>query len=148
MRHLTPFVAGVLFAVGLCIAGLTSPARIVGFLDVQHWDPSLLFAMLGAVPVMFVAWRLRARMDRPIVGGAFPVAPPARLDRRLFAGAALFGIGWALGGFCPGPILVSLGGGARAALILLPSLVAGMLLFRAFEALRAPHAGEEHLPSK
>lgn len=146
MRYVAPFVAGVTFAFGLCIAGLTSPAKIIGFLDVQHWDPSLLFAMIGALPVMFVAWRLRARMERPYAGGAFPAAPPAKLDPRLFAGAALFGIGWGLGGFCPGPILVSLGAGARAALILLPSMVAGMLLFRGFDAWRRASAGEEHLP--
>ena len=145
MSYVVPFIAGVVFAFGLCIAGLTSPAKIIGFLDVQHWDPSLLFAMIGALPVMFVAWRLRDRMARPYAGAAFPVEPPAKLDARLFAGAALFGVGWGLGGFCPGPILVSLGAGARAALILLPSMVGGMLLFRAYDTWQRQDTGEERL---
>jgi uncharacterized membrane protein YedE/YeeE len=148
VKHVAVFFAGALFAAGLCISGMTSPARIIGFLDVLRWDPTLLFVMLGAVPVMFAAWRLRARMGAPIAAAAFPDPPPAKLDGRLFAGAALFGAGWGLGGFCPGPAVVSLGGGVEAALVLVPSMLAGMLLFRVFErATRRPSAGEERLPA-
>jgi uncharacterized membrane protein YedE/YeeE len=128
MRPLIALLSGLLFAVGLGVAGMTSPARVIGFLDVQRWDPSLLFTMIGALAVMFTAWRIRARRVRPLAGGAFPPAPPPKLDGRLVGGAALFGVGWGLSGFCPGPLLVSLGGGVRPALILVPAVLAGMLL--------------------
>ncbi len=148
MRHLVALLSGIFFAAGLCLSGLTSSAKVIGFLDVKHWDPTLLFAMMGAVPVTFVAWRLRARMDAPIAGGRFPEPPPAKLDARLFAGAALFGVGWGLGGFCPGPMLVALGGGVVPVLILLPSLLAGMLLFHLFDRRRPHGAGEEKLAAR
>lgn len=112
---------------------MTSPAKVIGFLDVQRWDPSLLFTVVGALIVMFTAWRIRDRRERPFAGGSFPVAPPTKLDGRLVGGAALFGIGWGLSGFCPGPLLVSLGAGVKAASILAPSMLVGMLLHQSLE---------------
>jgi uncharacterized membrane protein YedE/YeeE len=138
MRRAVAFAAGVLFAAGLCISGMTSPSKVVGFLDLQAWDPSLLFTMLGAVCVSFLGWRLRTRMARPLAGGGFPDAPPAMPDRRLLVGAALFGIGWGMGGFCPGPALVSLGAGIDAALVVVPAMLGGMLLFRFVEHRDSP----------
>lgn len=146
MRHAVAFVSGGLFAAGLCVSGMTSPAKVIGFLDVQAWDPTLLFVMLGAIPVMFLGWRLRARMESPIAATAFPGSPPAKLDARLLGGAALFGVGWGLGGYCPGPMLVAAAGAARPMLIVFPSMLAGMLLFHLFD--RPLAAGEEKLPSR
>jgi hypothetical protein len=136
MRPIIALLSGLLFSVGLGISGMTSPAKVIGFLDVQRWDPSLLFTMSGALIVMFIAWRIRARQERPLAGGSFPSPPPAKLDGRLIGGAALFGIGWGLSGFCPGPLLVSLGAGVRTAMILVPSMLAGMLLNQLIEGRR------------
>ena len=130
------FFSGLLFALGLGIAGMTAPAKVIGFLDVRRWDPSLLFTMVGALIVMSTAWRIRARRERPLAGGSFPGAPPTKLDGRLVGGAALFGIGWGLSGFCPGPLLVSLGAGVGAATILVPSMLVGMLLHQLLEGRR------------
>ena len=132
MRPAVAFVTGALFAAGLCVSGMTSPSKVIGFLDLQDWDPSLAFTMLGAVLVSFLGWRVRARMAHPLAG-EFPEAPPAKPDGRLLSGAALFGIGWGLSGFCPGPALVSVGAGIDAALVVVPSMLAGMLLFQRFE---------------
>ena len=118
------FAAGLLFALGLGLAGMTQPDKIRAFLDVAGaWDPSLAFVMAGAVGVYFVAYRL--------LRGRAPAAPRG-IDRRLVAGAILFGVGWGLSGFCPGPALVSVGAGARAALWFVPAMVAGMALYRLF----------------
>lgn len=136
MRRIVALLSGLLFSVGLGISGMTSPAKVIGFLDVQRWDPSLLFTMGGALAVMFIAWRIRAWRERPLAGGSFPPPPPAKLDGRLIGGAALFGIGWGLSGFCPGPLLVSLGAGVRTAMILVPSMLAGMLLNQLIEGRR------------
>jgi uncharacterized membrane protein YedE/YeeE len=136
MRSIIALLSGLLFAFGLGIAGMTSPAKVIGFLDVQRWDPSLLFTMVGALIVMFTAWRIRARRVHPVAGGSFPGAPPTKLDGRLVGGAALFGVGWGLSGYCPGPLLVSLGAGVSAALILVPSMLLGMLLHQSLEGRR------------
>ncbi len=124
------FLAGALFAAGLCLSGMTSPARVVGFLDLGAWDPSLLYTMAGAVGVSALGWRLRSRMERPLAGGTFPGPAAPQLDGRLFAGAVLFGVGWGLSGFCPGPALASLGSAVRPVLVFLPAMVGGMLLFQ------------------
>jgi uncharacterized membrane protein YedE/YeeE len=144
MRSIIALFSGLLFAAGLGIAGMTAPARVIGFLDVQRWDPSLLFTMLGALIVMFPAWRIRARWERPLAGGSFPGTPPTNLDGRLVGGAALFGIGWGLSGFCPGPLLVSLGAGVRSASILVPSVLVGMLLYQFLEGRRRSSALTTH----
>jgi uncharacterized membrane protein YedE/YeeE len=124
-------VAGLLFSVGLCVSGMTQPAKVLGFLDFAgHWDPSLGFVMLGAVAVYFFADRFSRRLARPLHGGALPPRGTGAVDLRLVGGAAIFGVGWGLSGFCPGPAIVTLGSGALAALFFVPSMVAGMLLQR------------------
>jgi uncharacterized membrane protein YedE/YeeE len=112
---------------------MTQPARVIGFLDLAHWDPSLLVVMCGALVPMFIAWRIRRRMDRPLLDTAFREPGPARVDARLVGGAILFGIGWGLGGFCPGPAIASLGAAATPALILVPSMAVGMLLYHVLD---------------
>ncbi|XYI00959.1 DUF6691 family protein [Sorangium sp. So ce1128] len=135
-------LAGALFGVGLGVSGMTQPSRVIGFLDVAgDWDPSLAFVMGGAISVHFLAYRaLRWQQGAAARGGParaprFPLladrlAVPTRtdLDARLFAGAALFGVGWGLAGYCPGPALVSLATGSRAVLAFVAAMAAGMVI--------------------
>jgi uncharacterized membrane protein YedE/YeeE len=127
-------VCGFLFAIGLAISGMTQPAKVSGFLDFAGaWDASLAFVMLGAVSVYFVADRISSRLPKPLLAEQFPRRQRTRIDARLAIGAALFGIGWGISGFCPGPALVSVGAGARAALWFVPAMVGGMALHSLFE---------------
>lgn len=121
-------VAGLLFGVGLAVSGMTKPSKVIGFLDpLGKWDASLMFVMMGAIAVHFVAYRLVKRRSSPYLAPSFAVPSRRDLDVKLIAGAALFGIGWGLGGFCPGPGLVSLGTGAVEVLAFVAALVGGMV---------------------
>ena len=112
---------------------MTRPEKVRAFLDVTgHWDPSLALVMLGAVGVYFAAWRLSLGLSRPFAGERFPKPARHDLDARVLCGAALFGAGWGLSGFCPGPALVDAGAGALQALWFVPAMVAGMALHRLF----------------
>ena len=121
------FLAGVVFALGLGIGGMTQPERVIGFLDVAGpWDPSLAFVMCGAVGVYGVLFRLIRRRTGPVLARAFSIPGRRAVDRRLVTGAALFGLGWGLGGYCPGPGIVSLATGAPAVLVFVTAMLAGM----------------------
>jgi hypothetical protein len=124
------FIAGGIFGTGLAISGMTDPARVIGFLDVfGKWDPALLFVMAGAVGVYGVGMFLLRRFGRPASATPATASP---IDRRLVIGAAIFGIGWGLGGFCPGPALANLGGLRLAALVFVPAMAMGMLFAQRF----------------
>jgi len=125
-------VAGAMFGAGLALSGMTQPAKVIGFLDVLgNWDPSLAFVMLGAVGIYAVAYHGRAaRMARPSHAARFDLPRLTAIDAPLLAGAAIFGIGWGLGGLCPGPALVAFGAGAGPALWFVPAMLVGMLLER------------------
>ncbi|WP_193560527.1 DUF6691 family protein [Dankookia rubra] len=126
--------AGLLFGLGLVVSGMVNPAKVLGFLDVAgDWDPSLAFVMAAAIPVATLGFRLGGRMQAPLCATAF--APPARrrIDARLLGGAALFGVGWGLAGFCPGPALASLSFGGWRALAFVAAMLVGMGLFRLAE---------------
>lgn len=121
---LVAFAAGLLFAIGLALGGMVDPAKVLGFLDVAgEWDPSLLFVMLGAIAAYAP---LRALIVRKS-GTKQP--PPSPIDRRLLLGAALFGIGWGLVGYCPGPAIVSLASLHETAVTAALAMFAGMMLF-------------------
>jgi uncharacterized membrane protein YedE/YeeE len=123
--------AGFLFAIGLALSGMTQPGKVIGFLDFfGKWDPSLAFVMGGAVGVYFWAYRVIAGRGRALSGSALPEVPRSRIDVRLIGGALLFGIGWGLSGFCPGPALVSVGAAAPAALWFVPAMAAGVVLYQ------------------
>lgn len=108
-KLMPPVLSGTLFGAGLAVSGMTDPARVRGFLDVfGAWDPTLALVMGGAVAVMSVAWRIRARMHKPLLGLKFSLPDRTDFDGKLITGAALFGIGWGLAGLCPGPALASL----------------------------------------
>ncbi len=124
-------VAGSLFGSGLAVSGMTDPGRVIGFLDVfGAWEPALLFVMAGAVGVyglgMLVLRRLESRTLK------LPMAASSPIDRRLVIGAAIFGLGWGLGGFCPGPALANLGALRVEALIFVPAMAIGMLVAQRF----------------
>ena len=126
--NLVAFGAGSLFAVGLAISGMTKPSKVVGFLDIAGaWDPSLAFVMIGAIAVHFLAQRLIRRRAFPVFDTKFHLPTRKDIDVRLLLGAALFGVGWGLGGFCPGPALVTAAGGAMGALVFVGAMTAGML---------------------
>jgi uncharacterized protein len=133
-RLLILFGAGALFGFGLALSGMTDPGRVIGFLDVTGaWDPALLFVMAGAITTFglgLVLWRKRYGAV-----GWFGVKLPSRdtdpIDRRLVIGSFIFGIGWGLSGFCPGPALANLAGLRPAALVFVPAMAVGMLLARA-----------------
>lgn len=120
-------LAGVTFGAGLVISGMTQPARIVGFLDpLDGWDPSLAFVMAEAVAVYAVAHAAVRRRARPWLDARFELPGRGTVDAPLVAGAAVFGIGWGLGGFCPGPSIVAAAGGSVGAIVFVMAMLAGM----------------------
>lgn len=130
-RLLPPLVSGTLFGAGLALGGMTSPQRVRGFLDLfGRWDPTLLFVMGGAVLVMAIAWRVRARMRTPLFGEKFSLPDRSDLDLKLIAGSAMFGIGWGLAGLCPGPAVAGLALGSWQPLLFIAAMLAGMLVHR------------------
>ena len=125
------FASGLVFGAGLVVSQMTRPSRVAGFLDVAHWDPTLMFVMAGAVGVAMIGWLVaRRRRIAPLRAPAWP-RPVEAIDARLIAGSVLFGAGWGLSGFCPGPAVVSLASGSKAALVFVPSMLGGMALWRA-----------------
>ncbi|MEN5221979.1 DUF6691 family protein [Stenotrophomonas sp. TWI602] len=123
--------AGALFGLGLAVSGMTDPLRILGFLDVTGaFDPSLLFVLGGAVATTALLFRFVLRAPRPRLADQFHLSDSQRIDTRLLGGAALFGIGWGLAGYCPGPALVGAGYGASEALWFVPAMLVGMALHR------------------
>ena len=126
---LPPLVSGVLFGAGLTLGGMTDPARVRGFLDLfGNWDPTLAFVMGGALIVMAIAWRVQARMSKPVFAVDFALPGTSDLTPRLIGGSALFGIGWGIAGLCPGPAIAALVIEPVSAVIFVLAMVAGMAL--------------------
>ena len=129
IRHAAAFGTGALFAVGLAVSGMTKPSKVVGFLDVVGaWDASLAFVMVSAIAVHFAAYRIISRRSSPLLEASFHLPTRKGIDTRLVLGAALFGVGWGLGGFCPGPGLVAAGAGVRNALVFVAGMTIGMVI--------------------
>tara|TARA_Y100001968_G_C19409584_1_gene745550 strand:+ start:1588 stop:2064 length:477 start_codon:yes stop_codon:yes gene_type:complete len=131
----TAFVVGVIFAVGLVLGGMTQPLKVIAFLDVSGgaWDPSLALVMGGALTVYVAGFRWVKRRARPVFEQTFFLPERSDMPPRLFVGGGLFGAGWALSGFCPGPALVSVGAGMAEAWYFFPAMLAGMGLFQLYE---------------
>jgi uncharacterized membrane protein YedE/YeeE len=126
---LTSFASGLVFALGLGISGMTRPIKVIGFLDFfGAWDASLAFVMVGAIAVYFVAYRFRATMPSPLFAPKFAMPTRNDLDEKLIIGSAIFGAGWGLGGFCPGPALTSLASGAMPVFVFFVAMALGMYL--------------------
>ncbi len=127
MRQLIALASGALFSLGLIVSDMVNPARVLGFLDIAGaWDPTLAFVMGGALVPMAFAWRLTSSGSHPFAGGNFPGPASSVIDIRLIGGAALFGAGWGLVGFCPGPALTALGTGNAEAMVFTAAMITGM----------------------
>lgn len=123
--------SGTLFGVGLAMSGMTDARRILGFLDVfGDFDPTLLFVLGGAVATTVVLFRFVLRRGSPVLASTFHLSNLRHIDRRLLCGAAVFGCGWGIAGYCPGPALAALGVGSLDAVWFVPAMIAGMLLHR------------------
>ncbi len=121
-------MAGLLFGAGLCISGMTWPSRVVGFLDVAGaWDPSLAFVMLGAVGTYAASGYWIRRRGAPLLASSFERPAASTLDLRLLGGSAIFGVGWGLSGYCPGPAIVSIAALAPVTLVFMVAVIVGML---------------------
>lgn len=125
--------AGLVFGLGLIVSGMADPAKVLGFLDLAGaWDPSLALVMGGAIAVALPAFALAQRRERSALGAPMQLPPPGPVDRRLIAGSLLFGIGWGIAGFCPGPAIVALGMLRSEALLFVGAMLAGMAAFELF----------------
>jgi uncharacterized membrane protein YedE/YeeE len=132
---ISAFLSGLLFALGLGLSGMTDPANVLGFLDIAgDWDFRLAFVMGGAVAVHAALRPLIHKRERPLFAEKFPSFPVQRVDPKLLGGAALFGVGWGLGGYCPGPALTSLASGEPQVFIFVAAMLGGMYLFQVLQA--------------
>jgi uncharacterized protein len=128
-ERLAALFCGLIFGFGLALSGMLNPARVRGFLDIfGHFDPSLAFVLAGAVAASAAGYALSRRLKAPALGDRFHVPERKIIDRPLVLGSALFGIGWGIGGFCPGPGLAALALGLPAAFVFTAAMIAGMLL--------------------
>jgi uncharacterized membrane protein YedE/YeeE len=141
MLVLTSLLTGLVFGLGLLVSGMANPAKVLGFLDITgNWDPSLAFVMAGAIAVGMVAFVFANRRTVSFLGAEMKLPGAGCVDRRLMVGSTLFGIGWGIAGFCPGPALVAIGMGQGKALVFGAAMLAGMALFELIErrAARVP----------
>lgn len=138
MTKAASFVVGLVFAFGLVLSGMTLPSKVIGFFDfsdgLTSWDPSLGLVMGGAMLVYIPVYRLVTRRRRPLWEPEFKLPTRTDIDRRLVVGSALFGAGWGLGGFCPGPALTSVGSFSQQAFIFVAAMLFGMIVFRHIDA--------------
>ena len=129
-RMIVALFAGALFGLGLAVSGMTNPAKVIGFLDVAgEWDPTLAFVMGGALLVTIPTFRLILGRPRPILADGFALPTKSALDGRLLGGAALFGVGWGLSGFCPGPAVAALVTGLAPVFVFVAAMMVGMVLY-------------------
>lgn len=129
MKNIMTLLSGIVFGLGLIISGMTNPAKVIGFLDIAGaWDPSLTFVMIGGIAVAFVGFKFvqdktQAMFDEPI-----HLPGTTHISKELVIGSLLFGAGWALAGFCPGPALVTMGAGYKEAFIFVMAMIVGMTI--------------------
>ncbi len=130
MYVFTALLSGLVFGFGLIVSGMANPAKVLGFLDLAGaWDPSLALVMAGAILVGFFAFLVAKKRTRSLIGADMKLPTASAIDRRLLAGSALFGTGWGVAGFCPGPGLVALGMGEPKALVFVVAMLVGMAIF-------------------
>ncbi|MCY7318100.1 MAG: hypothetical protein LH617_05135 [Ramlibacter sp.] len=137
MHRFSEFAVGLLFGIGLILSGMTDPGKVLGFLDLfGAWDPSLALVMGGAILVGVFAFALAKKRTTTFLGDALALPASRDIDRPLVVGGLLFGAGWGLAGFCPGPAIVSLGSGQPKAAVFVLAMLAGMLVFELGERRR------------
>ncbi|MFU8803013.1 MAG: DUF6691 family protein [Bradymonadaceae bacterium] len=147
--NLVAFAVGIVFAVGLVLGGMTQPSKVVGFLDFfGNWDPSLAFVMGGAIManVGLYWWTIKKR-PQPVFDSTFHIGKNSHMSPRIIAGSALFGIGWGLSGFCPGPALTSVATATGPVLVFVAAMAAGVYLFRAVEGRSQSASSGEMAPA-
>jgi uncharacterized membrane protein YedE/YeeE len=138
VQVLAALLSGLVFGLGLIVSGMANPAKVLGFLDLAgRWDPSLALVMAGAVAVGVVAFSVARRRTVSFLGLDMKLPSARRIDRRLIGGSMLFGIGWGIAGFCPGPALVAMGMGEWKAIIFVAAMLVGMGLFDVLERRKA-----------
>ncbi len=137
MNKIIALIAGLLFGYGLALSGMLSPSKVVGFLDITgNWDPSLAFVMGGGLIITIISFRILLKRPHPMFGDRFHVPNRNDIDKRLVVGALLFGVGWAIGGLCPGPAISSLAYASPKIALFCISMVAGILIAKKFFAQR------------
>ena len=130
MFALSALLSGLVFGLGLIVSGMANPAKVLGFLDLAGaWDPSLAFVMGGAILVGFFAFLIAKNRTLSFIGAEMKLPTASAIDSRLLTGNALFGAGWGVAGFCPGPGLVALGMGESKALVFVAAMLVGMVIF-------------------
>nr|BBJ03985.1 membrane protein [Marinobacter nauticus] len=135
--HIASMFAGLIFGLGLIVSGMANPEKVLGFLDIAGaWDPSLAFVMGGAVIVGLVAFTIARRRTSSFLGFKIKLPTNTQIDKRLIVGSMMFGVGWGIAGFCPGPALVAFGAGEIKAVVFVASMVTGMILFEIAERIR------------
>ena len=134
MQRMIEFLLGLIFGLGLLISGMTDPGKVQGFLDLAGlWDPSLAFVMSGGVMVGWLGFGLAKKQPLSLSGAIFQWPEITHIDRSLVLGSLMFGLGWGLAGFCPGPALVAMASGNDKAVVFVMSMIAGMVLFERFK---------------
>ncbi|HYG86541.1 MAG TPA: YeeE/YedE family protein [Azospirillum sp.] len=138
LRSAAALLAGMLFGLGLAVSGMVNPAKVLGFLDITgRWDPSLALVMAGALAVAMLGFRVALRRPAPLLDEQFALPGGQGIDGRLVTGAALFGVGWGLVGFCPGPAVASLAFGLGDSFTFVAAMFVGMWLYRVVGQSRA-----------
>ena len=136
LYRLTEFVVGLLFGLGLMLSGMTDPGKVIGFLDLfGAWDPSLALVMGGAILVGFFAFTIAKKRTTTFLGGVLRFPTNMDIDKKLVVGSLMFGAGWGLAGFCPGPAMVSMADGQPKALVFVLAMLVGMLGFELMDRL-------------
>jgi uncharacterized protein len=131
MSFLVQFLIGLLFGSGLVVAGMSDPAKVQNFLDLAgSWDPSLAFVMAGGVIVTFIGYRLVMQRKQPLFDSTFHLPGATRIEPHIIVGPAIFGIGWGLAGFCPGPAFTAMGTGSTSAILFVAAMLVGMVVAR------------------
>jgi uncharacterized membrane protein YedE/YeeE len=149
MQIAVALIAGLLFGSGIVIAGMANPAKVLNFFDVAGtWDPSLAFVMGGALAVTALGYRLVLRQPKPVLADRFHLPAAQEIDTPLLAGAAVFGVGWGLSGFCPGGLIPALSFGSAQPWIFLAAMLGGMIAARQLRAALEPASGSRAAPSR
>jgi uncharacterized membrane protein YedE/YeeE len=147
MHRISEFLIGLLFGVGLMLSGMTDPGKVIGFLDVTGlWDPSLALVMGGAIGVAFFAFAMAKKRNTNFLGGAIDWPASDKIDRHVVLGSLVFGVGWGMAGFCPGPAWVSLAAGQEKAFYFVGSMIFGMIAYQSIQRFYPPSYSTESQP--
>jgi len=131
MKNIYALLAGLIFGLGLIVSGMANPEKVIGFLNIfGRWDPSLAFVMGGAIFVGVFSFKYIVKREKTLLGGSLHLSTEKSINKRLIFGSLIFGLGWGVAGFCPGPALVSLGMGSLKGAMFVIAMLAGMLAFK------------------